>query len=175
MATSKYLLLDANVVIEAHAGGYWNILLNQFKIAVPSIIFYDEARYFQSKKAGRTAIDLQPAKDKGLLAVLEATTAQVEAVKAYLTDEFFNAIDRGELEAIALLHTGNFDEYRFCSGDFLANKAMGVMGLGACCISLEEVLAQAGRKIMPQFHFTRDRLRQALAQAMTEQALHRKT
>src|SRR5262249_36552386 len=156
--------LDANIVIDAHRQNFWQTLLAQFRIAIPSTVFHDEAKYFRSRFT-ISAIDLETPKKQGELVVLEASAMDVAMVKSGLKDDFFNSIDAGELEAIALLRTGNFDEYKFCSGDQLANKAMGVMDLGSFCVSLEDVVKGMGRGIKLGRHYSSKRLRQLLAEA----------
>jgi len=172
MTKSKYLLLDANIVIEAHEQNFWQAILNQFRVALPSIVFHDEAKYFHSRLTV-AAIDLVTPKAQGKLVVLEASVTDFAAVKGCLKDDFFNSIDPGELEAIALLRSGNFNDYRFCSGDQLANKSFGVMDLGSFCISLEDVMKQMGRAAKLPPHYSSKRLRQLLAEAVTEKSLYR--
>jgi hypothetical protein len=64
----------------------------------------------------------------------------------YLTDRvnptFLDRIHDGELEAIALLVTDEYIDYRFCTADALAVKAISSLGIGSLGISLEELLTQ---------------------------------
>jgi hypothetical protein len=174
MTTSKFLLLDANVVIAAYEGKIWQVLLNSFFIALPSVVFHDEARYFTSQKTGYVPIELEPLSASSKIKIFDATTSQIASIKSMLSNDFFNSIDPGELEAMAILNSGDYDDYKFCSGDFAANKAMGVLDMASYCISLEDVLAQIGTSTKLKPHFSTSTLKRALLQAKVEKSLHRK-
>jgi len=54
----RLVLLDANIIIEAHALGIWQNLVKKVDISVPSTIARKEAKFFFSKKENRIVIDL---------------------------------------------------------------------------------------------------------------------
>jgi hypothetical protein len=171
---SRFLLLDANVVIVAHADGYWQALLNQFKLALPSVVYHKEAQFFHTKNARGIQITLKPTKDSGSITILEATGAEISRIKARLNDDFFQSLGEGELEALALMNSGNHDDYLFCSGDIPANRAMGVLDLATACVSLEEVLQNGSIKKSVAPHFTIKALSRALADGLSGKSIYEK-
>ena len=40
------LLLDANIIIEAHEQNVWELIVDSFAVTVPSIVVRQEAKYF---------------------------------------------------------------------------------------------------------------------------------
>jgi hypothetical protein len=59
MKKSLLVILDANIIIDAHKHGYWKILISNFQVCIPAIVIYDEANYFYDHD-GRKIINLQP-------------------------------------------------------------------------------------------------------------------
>jgi predicted nucleic acid-binding protein len=83
-ATRKlgYVLLDANVIIEAYALDVWNKLLDKIKAVVPSSVVQDEAFYFDKKKSGkRLAIDLNKFIDSGRILEVAATAIELQNLR----------------------------------------------------------------------------------------------
>lgn len=153
MQKPKLLLLDANVVIEAHRLGAWTEICDQYEIGLPSIIV-SEARYFESEEGGGS-IHLQDEIKAGTIAVFEGTVAEISAAFSNISDAFLAGIDAGEAEAIALLF-GDCSDHRFCTGDVNAIQLMGMLSLEANAISFERLAhgLKSKGKLKVQAHFT---------------------
>lgn len=65
----RLVLLDANIIIEAHTLGIWQGLVKNVDISVPSTIIHVEAKFFFSKREDRTIIDLSSEVERGLISV----------------------------------------------------------------------------------------------------------
>ena len=53
--TFNCVLLDAMIVIEAHALGNWDNILRQVQVLIPSTVVKDEAFYFFIRKSEKDA------------------------------------------------------------------------------------------------------------------------
>jgi hypothetical protein len=68
------VILDALVVVEAHALGIWDNLLDKIDAVIPSTVVKNEAFFFDSKKTGRRgAILISRAVSSGKVAEIAAT------------------------------------------------------------------------------------------------------
>ena len=141
MAQTRLLLLDADMVITAHASGIWAQLKAAYRIAVPATIV-KEARYFKSQQ-GRGSINLQAEIDRGEIDCLEATADELISTFKDFDSSFAAGIDAGEKEAIALVNCGRCPEHAFCTGDTVAMAAIGMLDLGNASIAFEDVVSGA--------------------------------
>ncbi len=122
---SKLVILDANVIIDMHRNAIWERIVSLYEVHVPSTVANDEAVYFISKDDHQQRdINLHNDITNNRIKILEATTDNIKTLKDKVTDDYFNSIDPGELEAIALLLNGDYDEFKFCTGDKAAIKAL---------------------------------------------------
>jgi hypothetical protein len=72
------VILDAMVVIEAHALGIWHNLLDKIDAVIPSTVVRVEAFYFDSKKTGkRGPILISQAISSGKVAEIAATVTEI--------------------------------------------------------------------------------------------------
>lgn len=135
---AKLLLLDADVIIEAHELGVWEDIKRTYDVAVPSIIV-SEARYFRSEHGG-AGINLKRQVDAGEIKKFEGTVDELEQTFSNIRDTFMAGLDDGEKEAIALIAQGRCPEYLFCSGDINGIQAMALLGMAARSISFEQMV-----------------------------------
>jgi len=144
---SKLVILDANVIIDCHRNEVWKQIISSYEIYIPATIFYDEAKYFVSKNTDeKKDINLSQDKDHGKIKVIEAEISHIQNLKTFIKDDFFESIDPGEREAIALLKSGHYDDYVFCTGDKAAIRALTILDLSFQGISLEKLLKDASIK-----------------------------
>jgi hypothetical protein len=136
------LLLDANVVLEAHRRDVWNPLLQRASIAVPSAVARDEARFYDSR-AGMVPIHLPSLISDGKITEVAASAQQIESVINFFNPAHANALGAGELEALAILQASE-EGILFCTADKLAIYSLVLMGFSERGISFEEVLRQTG-------------------------------
>jgi hypothetical protein len=135
------LLLDADVVIEAHKLGVWEALKKAFGIAVPATIVR-EARYFKSSK-GRQGINLQKDIDAGEITCIDATASEILSTFENFDPLFMQGIDDGEKEGIAIIRCEKSPGCVFCTGDTNAVEAIGMLAIDHRSISFETVLKLA--------------------------------
>jgi hypothetical protein len=92
-----------------------------------------------------------------------------------VNENFFQALDPGELEALALLHSRQFPDFHFCTGDQAAIKAMSVLGLSSQALSFEKLLVSAGF-ITKGLHgsYSQDALQRRLAEGLIEKDFYLK-
>jgi len=136
------LLLDANVVFEAHSRDLWNPLLQRVSIAVPSAVARDEARFYDSR-TGMVQIHLPSLIADGKITELVASVQQIESVINFFYPAHSSALGAGELEALAILQASE-EGVSFCTADKLAIYSLVLMGFSERGVSLEEVLRQTG-------------------------------
>ena len=141
MQKPKLLLLDADVVIEAHKLDVWEALKKAFSIAVPATIVR-EARYFKSSKSGQ-GINLQKQIDVGEITCIEATANEILAAFENFDPIFVQGLDDGEKEGIAIIRSEKNPDCVFCTGDTNAVEAVGMLAIENHSISFEGVLQVA--------------------------------
>jgi predicted nucleic acid-binding protein len=87
---SKLLLLDANVVIEAHRQKLWKALYTRYEISLPSVVLQREVQFFRSKRDfGNEEILLKPLVDAGLLQEVSATSDDIDNLSRRFKASFF--------------------------------------------------------------------------------------
>ena len=76
------VLLDAVIVIEAHALGIWSNLVGKVEILVPSTVVRDEAFYFNSKKKEkRLAIQISKSIKDGEITEVSAAAEELRSLE----------------------------------------------------------------------------------------------
>lgn len=149
-----YVLLDADVVIEAHALGIWQTLVERCKVLLPSIVVHDESLFFR-RRAGRVLedINLRPLLETGKVTELSATTEELASLQCLFDRVFIKTLHAGETEALALLKVDKALGNWFCSGDARAIQALAMIGIPERGISLETLLRSIGlaRRLRRQF------------------------
>jgi len=171
---SQLVILDANVIIDAHKMGLWKHLTSQYRVQVPSTVLREEARFFKNRYDQQVDIDLQTNLSAGQIQEIEATAEELEALTLAATSSFLRSIDEGETEAIAILRGGRFKESVFCTGDQLAIKAISVFELSDQAVSFERLLNDSGSSIkcLPR-HYSEERLKKLLVEGFQERELYR--
>ncbi len=143
---SKLVILDANVIIKAFAGGFWKSLISQFDIHVNSIVLRNEVYFYEDDNGNQVSIDLSADIAIQNIKELIATPEEIAVLIDKVNPNFLDRIDNGELEALALLFSGRFDDFKYCTGDTRAIKALASLDLGSHGVSLEELLITIGQK-----------------------------
>lgn len=166
---SRLVIFDAVIIIAAFEGDFWNSLVSQFKIHVPSIVLR-EATHYRDKNRQRIAIDMQTYVQQGKVIELTATAREIQTLQEKVNPNFMDRIDDGELEALALLMSGKYNDYRFCTSDTRAIKSMSSLSLGAFGVSLEELLDEIKlRKKLPDPSYSKAAFDRKKAEGLQEQ------
>ena len=154
----KCVLLDANVVIEAHRVAVWRNLLDQCQIMVPSTVVRDEALFYSCETDGiHEDIYLPKLVHDGRIIQLTATAEDLVNLYGTFDRVFVEGIDPGEAEALALLKSGKAPEAYFCTGDAPAIRALAMLGMSERGISMEMLLRKLGlQRRLQHFGFTEE-------------------
>ncbi len=171
MKKPDLVILDANVVIDAHRENYWNPLIQGHKIHLPATVVREEVQYFDAGKNNKKGIQLKSLIDNGLIFEIAATLDDEKHLQRLVKPHFLQSFDPGEREALALLITNRYKDFLFCTGDRAAIKGLGVLGLSNRGISVEKLLEKIGIKKNLKNHFTENWLRQQLTQGFQERDL----
>ena len=167
---SRLVILDANVIIRAFAGNFWTSLVSQYDISVNSFVLHNEVYYYTDESGKKVNIDLAAELANGKIKEITATTDQIKNLINKVNPSFLDRIDDGEQEALALLLTGDFDDFKYCTGDTRAIKALSSLGLGTLGISLEELLTAIGQKNkLPDLSYSKDAFDRKKAEGFQEQ------
>lgn len=152
--TQHLLLLDADVVIEAHRVDVWEQLQDLDVLAVPSVVAREEALFYSLEyQAVPKAIHLPRLIQEGKILELYAIPEELRAMSQIFDRVFLEGLHEGEMEALALLIGGRF-ELKLCSGDKMAIQALAMMNRGEDGISLQEVLSGIGIMKSLGYQFT---------------------
>jgi hypothetical protein len=147
-----FILLDANVIFEAHRQGIWQPLLQKVRIAVPSIIARDEALFVEIGKT-TLPLNLREDIDSGRLEELSAEASEMRGVQRVFDRAFVDGLHEGELEALAITRRSE-EEILFCSADQMAIQALAMMDHADRGLSFEALLRKAGLWRKMERHFT---------------------
>ena len=158
----RLVLLDANIIIEAHALGIWQNLVKNVDISVPSTIARKEAKFFFSRREGRIIIDLSSDVEQGLISELSASAEEMERMLNRFTQDFVDSIDAGEAEALALLLSNKAKDHVFCTGDRLTIQALSMLDMKDRGISMERLLRSVGIIKKLKKHYTESFFKDAL-------------
>jgi hypothetical protein len=143
----RLLLLDANIVIEAHCLGVWEKLTRAVEIVLPSTIADDEVQFYEDPETGdHLPIDLRQLLANGTITKADATAEELQDLYTQFEPLFVAGIDLGEAEALALLLSGRIADCHFCTADKPAIQALALLGFGDQGISLEALLQTTGVK-----------------------------
>ncbi len=169
---SRLVILDANVIIRAFSGGFWESLVARYDVHVTSIVLNSEVYYFEDAQGRRNEIDLRAYVTSGRIKEIAANGSEVAALVDKVNPNFLDRIDDGEREALALLLTGKFDEFQYCTGDTRAIKALASLNLGALGVSLEELLTAIGQKNkLPDPSYSKAAFDRKKAEGLQEQGM----
>lgn len=166
---SRLVFLDANVIIEAHRLKIWNHLVAQFDIFIPSFILDNEVKYFTSSKGQTVVIDLATDEKNGKVKRDTALPSDFQKLYANFKPLFVDGLDPGEKEALALLYSGRYEDFRFCTGDGAAIRALSILSLQFQGVSFETLMNESGQKAKDfKRHFQEEFFKKNITQGSTE-------
>ncbi len=142
----KIILPDAQVIIDLFRNSLWRQIVEAFDIGVTPIIL-QESQFYKDSYGKKQSICLKNDIAVKSIREIETSIEQIEHLHSLLQPNIHSPLDDGELEAIAFLKSQKHDDYLFCSGDALAVKYVGALGLRHRSISLQKLLEQKNIKI----------------------------
>jgi hypothetical protein len=111
----RFLLLDANVVIEISRQRLWDQVVARREIHLAQPVL-DESQFFDDDQGGRHYIDLAPYVSAKSIHVFELKPSQLGAFRARFNPVYFERLDPGEAESLAYLLEQSGD-CQICSAD----------------------------------------------------------
>ena len=148
------VLLDANVIIEAHELGFWHRMVASFEVMVPAVVARHEAKYFVVG-GQHNPIQLASLIAQNKVKELQADLSELSGLMNQFDPLFSESIDPGEQEAFELMLAGRCPEHRFCSADARPLQALAMLDMSDRGISLEELLQKMGQSKRLDEHFTK--------------------
>lgn len=151
----RCVLLDANVVIEAHNLGVWSSLKSHYQLILPTTVSRREVLFYLVS-GHRIAIKLEDEIRSGEVLELEATADELQELYRVFESWFLDTLDPGEIEALALLQANKAQAASFCTSDAPAIKALAMIGMSHLGISFEILLSKIGLTKNLEVQFTND-------------------
>lgn len=145
VSKQKIIIPDAQVIIDLHTQALWRSVIHAFDVGVTPVIL-KESIFYRDLQGVRQPIMLSKDIEAQLVKEIPANIGQLITLNELLIPTIQAPLDAGELEAIAFLKSQENDDYIFCSGDALAVKYIGALGLRHRSVSLEKLLAQKNIK-----------------------------
>jgi len=136
------LLLDADVVIDAHRLGIWDRLLAQNKVHIGSVVLRTEVGYYIDNRGRRRNINLMSQHRAKKIIELSAILMKQRVLKERFDAVFGPKLDPGEIESLVILERTH--ELTFCTFDHAAIIAVVLLDMGNRVISFEVLLKQCG-------------------------------
>jgi hypothetical protein len=149
-----YVLLDANIIIEAHMQGVWASLIQRATIVIPSIVLREAQGYHDLATGEYIPIHLEEALATGLIREIAASVEQLAELRTRFDSIFVQRMDPGESEALALLLAGALPGARFCTADGPAIRALSLLQMADMGVSFEALLHDVGLQHRLRNHFS---------------------
>jgi len=148
-------LLDADVIINLYEMELWGPFKTAYAISVPSIVAR-EAKLYRDVNEIEHDIDVLKQRDEGIT-ILNSSPEDLALVTALLSGDLKEGLGDGELQALALIHCGQFSDGLFCTCDALAIETLAALGYSERGVSLEQALNIVGYTLSARHrrrHFT---------------------
>ncbi len=142
---SKIIIPDAQVIIDLHRLSLWKHVIRTFDIGITPIIV-QESRFYKDSQEKKIPILLKDDIEAKSIRVIETSMGQIAHLYTFFHPNIQSPLDPGELEAIAFLKSQKVDDHLFVSGDALAIKYIGALGLRHRSISLQKLFELRGIK-----------------------------
>ena len=162
----RCVLLDACIIIEAHALGVWESLIEKVEIVVSSIVAHEEALFY-IKGELPSALDLQTLIIEGKIKEIEATAPEMASLIGNFDASFADVLHPGEIEALALIQLQKTGDAMYCSCDGFALKALAMLGHAEKGISMEALLQSIGRSKNVKSQFSEKFFQEKIAQGQS--------
>lgn len=137
------VLLDAVVIVDVCKLGFWNAALSKLNVAVPAVIV-SGADYFVGPEVWAELIGMPALVTAGDVESIEVSICATSAMLSRFTPALQKGLDAGEIEALALFHSGQLPDQLFCTADGQAIQALAMLGLSSCGISCEALFQRVG-------------------------------
>jgi len=136
------LLVDANVVIDAHRLGFWQQFVAKNQIHIASTVLKLEALFYFDSENNKRSINLSHELSKHKLVKVRATVSEIKDLWNKFDLAFAPLLDLGEVECLTILERQK--DLKFYTSDKAAIKALALLGLPDRGISLQRALKERG-------------------------------
>ncbi len=152
MKKSRFLLLDANVVIKLSELGIWKQIIERCEILLAETVVEQEAEFFFDEDGEQHAIDLSEDIRSHRVSMVKVDVRALRTFLDRFDPVYADALDPGELESLAYLFDSD-DPCTVCSSDAIVFRVLGRLSRSERGLSLEEVLGAVGlgRELPYQF------------------------
>jgi len=138
------LALDANIIIELHVLGVWEILAGKHQIIVTDTVLAEVDHFREPATGDRSQIN-KPADVIPCVNINNPDPVDLVAITGLFNDVFLERMHPGEREIIALAYANKLPEdCNICSADVPAIEALALIDKKHMGISFEVVLQSAG-------------------------------
>lgn len=142
MKRLRFLLLDANVVIELFELGLWESVIDKCEILLARTVVEKEAEFFFDDE-GQHAIDLSQEIKSNRITVVEVQASELRRFLSQFDPLYLERLDPGEAESLAYLVSSE-DPCLLCSSDAIVLRVLAQLRRTEQGLSLEEVLQKVG-------------------------------
>ncbi|HNQ24299.1 MAG TPA: hypothetical protein PKK06_14525 [Phycisphaerae bacterium] len=157
MKKLRFLLLDANVVIQLFQLGLWKHFVNKCDVLLTKTVAEEAQFYFDAD--GQHAIDLTDNINSKRIQVVDVPPGDVLRFRDRFSPVYAERLDPGEADCLTYL-LASADPCMVCSGDAIVFRTLARLDLAERGLSLEEALGQIGFGRRLPDHFTK-RFREA--------------
>ncbi|GAB4547759.1 MAG: hypothetical protein Tsb0013_07790 [Phycisphaerales bacterium] len=140
MTRSRLILLDANVVIQLFQLGIWEQITARCEIVLAQTVV-DEVQFYETDTE-RKYVDWEHWKTACSMRIESVPPADVQAYCSKFGPGYYEKLDPGEAEALALLVRDT--DSKICSADKIVWRVLGNTNATERGISLEEILTMSG-------------------------------
>lgn len=153
MTKSRFLLLDANVVIRLFEMELWDAVASRRGLVLPSLVVR-ESDFFVDAAGVERPIDLRPDIDTGRITVMAATEEEMKAYRERFDDLYVQRLHDGETEALICCERRG-EECRLCSADAVVFRVLALLDRREQGVSLQELLDEIGLSRTVTWPFTK--------------------
>lgn len=152
MKKLRFLLLDANVVIQLFELGLWERIVQSCEILLARTVAEREASFFFDADGHQQLINLTDDISANRITVVEMPLSSIKLFMARFDRLYLERLDPGETESLAYLDS-SADECLICSSDAIVFRVLAQLSLVERGLSLEEILKTIGlgRSLPSQF------------------------
>lgn len=152
MKKLRFLLLDANIVIQLFELDVWSQFIEKCDVLLARTVAEREAQFFTDEQEERHEIDLNEDIAANRILVVDVAPAELKQFFDRFNPLYLERLDPGEAESLAYLAQSR-DPCHICSSDAIVFRVLAQLGLIERGLSLEEALQQIGlgRKLHSQF------------------------
>lgn len=142
----RFLLFDANIIIELFKQEIWNEVIHRCDIWFGETVAFDETLYYETVRGDRVWLRKEDIVVRGKVTLFSLRQSLVKSTLKPIIDGSsisIDDIDPGEAELLTMMLLAR-KNFLICSSDKIIFRFLGLKLLGEKGISLEEILDLIG-------------------------------